>query len=70
MELDNLFFLIRHHIHAKKPLELYDFRDLYNSEETRQVALNTFKKNKPSYMHVAVQGLEIDMKIVQGQSRD
>ena len=59
------FFLIRHYIHAKKTLELYDFRDLYNSDETKQVALDTFKKNKPSYMDVAVRGLEIDMKLVE-----
>lgn len=38
-------------------------RDLFNWEETRQVALQTFEKNKNSMMHVAVQGLEIDMKL-------
>ena len=40
------------------------FRDLYNWEEARQTALDTFQKVKSSYMHVAVQGLEIDMKLV------
>ena len=39
-------------------------RDLYNNEDTRQIALETFEKNKPSMMHVAIQGLEIDLKIV------
>lgn len=40
------------------------FRDLYNNEDTRKIALETFEKNKPSMMHVAIQGLEIDLKIV------
>lgn len=40
------------------------FRDLYNNEATRQVALDTFAKNKDSMMHVAAQGLEIDLKLV------
>jgi len=40
------------------------YRDLYNNEDTRQIALETFEKNKPSMMHVAIQGLEIDLKIV------
>ena len=38
-------------------------RDLFNWEDTRTIALETFKKNKPSMMHVAIQGLEIDMKL-------
>ena len=40
------------------------YRDLYNNEDTRKIALETFEKNKPSMMHVAIQGLEIDLKIV------
>ena len=42
----------------------FNFRDLYNNEDTRKIALETFEKNKPSMMHVAIQGLEIDLKIV------
>ena len=40
------------------------YRALFNWEETKQIALDTFQKNKPSMMHVAIQGLEIDMKLV------
>ena len=39
------------------------FRDLYNWEEKREVAIQTFNKNKLEYMHVAVQGLERDLKL-------
>ena len=48
----------------KVKLDYYFSRDLYNWEEARQTALDTFQKVKSSYMHVAVQGLEIDMKLV------
>ena len=41
----------------------YDFRDLYNWEESREVALTTFNENKSSMMAVAVQGLEKDLKL-------
>jgi len=44
-----------------KPL----YRDLYNSEETRQVALDTFKKNKSSYMNVAVERVQNILEIVE-----
>ena len=45
-------------------IELFFYsRDLFNWEDTRTIALETFKKNKPSMMHVAIQGLEIDMKL-------
>ena len=39
------------------------YRDLYEWEETRETATQTFLKNKDSMMHVAVQGLEIDLKL-------
>ena len=41
----------------------FHFRDLYNWEEKREVAIQTFNKNKMEYMHVAVQGLEKDLKL-------
>ena len=41
----------------------FSSRDLFNWEETKKVAIDTFEKNKSSMMHVAVQGLEIDMKL-------
>lgn len=43
--------------------EITFFSDLYNWEEYRETALETFKKNKNSMMKVAVQGLEKDLKI-------
>lgn len=39
------------------------YRDLYNWEAKREVAIQTFNKNKMEYMHVAVQGLEKDLKL-------
>ena len=41
----------------------FAFRDLYNWEAKREVAIQTFNKNKMEYMHVAVQGLEKDLKL-------
>jgi len=41
------------------------YRDLYAWEDTREVAIQTFLKNKDSMMHVAVQGLELDLKLKQ-----
>ena len=38
------------------------YRDLFNWEDTKKVALETFEKNKSCMMHVAVQGLENDLK--------
>ena len=38
-------------------------RDMYGWKEKREVAIQTFNSNKESYMHVAVQGLEKDLKI-------
>ena len=38
-------------------------RDLYNWEEKREVAIQTFNTNKMEYMHVAAQGLEKDLKL-------
>lgn len=42
---------------------LFFIRDLYNWEEKRQVAIQTFEKNRPNMMQVAVQGLEKDLKL-------
>jgi len=39
------------------------YRDLYNWEEKREVAIQTFNSNKDGYMHVAAQGLEKDLKL-------
>ena len=47
---------------VKNNLLIY-FRDLYNWEEKRQVALDTFEKNKVNMMTVAVKGLERDLKL-------
>ena len=41
------------------------YRDLYRWDESRPIALETFHKNKPNMMHVAIQGLEIDLKLVE-----
>ena len=38
-------------------------RDLYAWEEKRNVAIDTFLKNKPYMMHVAIHGLENDLKL-------
>ena len=39
------------------------YRDLYGWEEKRELAIQTFNSNKNGYMHVAVQGLEKDLKL-------
>ena len=49
---------------------LYNCRDLYNSEETRQVALDTFKKNKSSYMNVAIERVQNILEIVEKNEID
>lgn len=36
---------------------------MYAWEKIRPLALETFKKNIPNMMHVAIQGLESDLKI-------
>ncbi len=39
------------------------YRDLFKWDEARDVALETFKKNRDSMMKVSVQGLEKDLKL-------
>merc|ERR1712062_309941 len=39
------------------------YRDMYGWTEKREIAIQTFINNKESYMHVAVQGLEKDLKL-------
>ena len=51
-------------------LYICNFRDLYNSEETRQVALDTFKKNKSSYMNVAIERVQNILEIVEKNEID
>lgn len=38
-------------------------RAMYAWENTRQLAIDTFRKNIPNMMHVAIQGLETDLKV-------
>ena len=47
----------------------FRFRDLYGWEEKREFAIQTFNANKNGYMHVAVQGLEKDMKLNQKEKK-
>ena len=42
---------------------LFYSRDMYGWAEKRELAIQTFNNNKESYMHVAVQGLEKDLKL-------
>jgi len=41
----------------------FNFRAMYAWEKTRQLAIDTFKKNIPNMMHVAIQGIEADLKL-------
>ena len=57
-------------IYVNLYLYICNFRDLYNSEETRQVALDTFKKNKSSYMNVAIERVQNILEIVEKNEID
>jgi hypothetical protein len=47
----------------KKHFNTLHVRDLYGWDKTRDLAVATFTKNKPTMMHVAVHVLESDLKL-------
>ena len=41
----------------------YKYRDLFSNEDTKKIALETYEKNKDSYMRVANRRLEKILKL-------